>query len=56
MEDTSKHIKKMQLQIWLAKMPAERLRQAIVDNEALFIFWKEAKSELLLTGKKPGNE
>ncbi len=47
MQDTPKHIKKIQLQIWLSKSPAERLRQAIQDNEAQFTFWKQAKSELL---------
>ena len=46
MEDTPKHIKKIQLQIWLSKPPAERLLQAIQDNEAQFAFWKQAKAEL----------
>ena len=46
MEDTPKHIKKMQLQIWLSKSPAERLLQAIQDNEAQFAFWKQAKIDL----------
>lgn len=52
MEDTSKYIKKIQLQIWLSKPPAERLQIAIQDNEAQFAFWKQAKLELL-SGKKP---
>jgi hypothetical protein len=46
MDDTPQHIKKLQLRIWLSKPPAERLRQAIEDNDALFAFWKQAKSEL----------
>jgi hypothetical protein len=50
MKDTPDHIKKMQLQIWLAKSPAERLLQAIRDNEALFVFWEQAKLELAKTG------
>jgi hypothetical protein len=52
MEDTPKHIKKLQLQIWLSKPPEERLLRAIQDNEALFTFWKQAK-EQLLSEKKP---
>ena len=51
MQDTPDHIKKIQLQIWLAKSPAERLRQAIQDNEALFTFWEHAKSELAAENK-----
>ena len=47
MEGTPKQIKKIQLQIWLSKSPAERLKQAIQDNEAQFAFWKQAKLELL---------
>ncbi len=46
MNDTPDHIKKLQLQIWLSKPPAERLRQAIEDNAALFAFWERAKKEL----------
>jgi len=50
--DTSAHIKKLQLQIWLPKSPAERLLQAIQDNEAQFAFWKQAKAQLLNDKKK----
>ncbi len=46
MTDTPDHIKKLQLQIWLAKTPEERLFQAIKDNEDLFNFWKAARSQL----------
>ena len=56
MNDTPDHVKKIQLQIWLAKSPAERLRQAIEDNEALFIFWEQAKRELAETRGKAANE
>ena len=52
MEDTPDHVKKMQSQIWLAKSPAERLHQAITDNEALFAFWKHAKQESGVESKK----
>ncbi len=47
MQDTPEHIKKIQLQIWLAKSPSERLLQAIVDNEALFAFWEHARAEFV---------
>jgi hypothetical protein len=43
MTDTPKHIKDIQLQIWLSKPPAERLRQFLIDNDALYTFWQEAK-------------
>ena len=46
MQDTPDHINKLQLQIWLAKTPEERLIQAIKDSEDMFNFWKEAKSQL----------
>ncbi|MBD0352332.1 MAG: hypothetical protein M3342_06135 [Bacteroidota bacterium] len=46
MNDTPQHIKERQLQIWLSKPPGERLRQFLIDNEALFIFWKEAKEQI----------
>jgi hypothetical protein len=40
MNDTPENIKELQLQIWLSKSPAERLKQAIEDNAALFKFWE----------------
>jgi hypothetical protein len=43
MSDTSKHIYDMQLKLWLAKSPMERLHQLMLDNEALFKFWREAR-------------
>ena len=52
MEDTPQHIKKIQLEIRLAKSPAERLLQAIQDNEALFAFWEQARLELVQAGAK----
>jgi hypothetical protein len=45
MDDTPEHIKKIQLQIWLSKPPMERLRQFLIDNEALYMFWQNAKTE-----------
>lgn len=46
MDDTPQHIKDLQLKIWLSKTPGERLRQFMVDNEQLFLFWKTAKAQL----------
>jgi hypothetical protein len=46
MEDTSPEIKQMQLKIWLAKPPEERLRIALEDNEAQFALWNELKKNL----------
>ncbi len=43
MTDTPQHIKALQLKIWLSKPPMERLRQMMVDNEAMFKFWAKAK-------------
>lgn len=45
MNDTPKHIKELQLKIWLSKSPGERLMQALKDNEMLFRIWKNAKDE-----------
>ncbi len=43
MTDTLQHIYDLQLKLWLAKSPAERLNQLMIDNDALFKFWKKAK-------------
>jgi hypothetical protein len=39
MTDTPQNIKAIQLKIWLSKPPMERLRQMMIDNEALIQFW-----------------
>jgi hypothetical protein len=39
MTDTSQDIKALQLKIWLSKSPMERLKQMMMDNEALMQFW-----------------
>ncbi|SDE47180.1 hypothetical protein SAMN04487996_105140 [Dyadobacter soli] len=49
MTDTPEHIKQLQLQIWLAKSPMDRLRQMMLDNEALFVFWNNARMDLSKT-------
>ncbi|WP_167459446.1 hypothetical protein [Pedobacter jejuensis] len=43
MKDTTDEINDLQLKIWLAKTPSERLRQLLVDNEALYKFWNNVK-------------
>jgi hypothetical protein len=43
MNDTPQHIKELQLKIWLSKSPAERLKQFLEDNEALYKFWDKTK-------------
>jgi hypothetical protein len=43
MTDTPQHIKDLQIKIWLAKTPSERLHQLMVDNEALLKFWANVK-------------
>jgi hypothetical protein len=45
MNDTPKHIKELQLKIWMSKTPGERLFQFIKDNEIMFRIWKQAKEE-----------
>ncbi|MCY7423042.1 MAG: hypothetical protein LH478_15025 [Chitinophagaceae bacterium] len=53
MDDTPQHIKDLQLKIWLDKPPMERLRQFLVDNEALYLFWKANKPDEVWPGEKP---
>jgi hypothetical protein len=36
MTDTPQHIKDLQLKLWLAKTPGERLLQFITDNDIMF--------------------
>ncbi len=45
MTDTPQHIKDRQLHIWLSKPPMERLKQFLLDNEALHQFWNNAKAK-----------
>ncbi|HEX8461818.1 MAG TPA: hypothetical protein VF623_10325 [Segetibacter sp.] len=44
MTDTPRHIYDLQLQLWLAKTPAERLHTFMTDNEALLKFFAGAKA------------
>jgi hypothetical protein len=43
MTDTPKHIKELQLKIWLSKSPGERLRLTLESNGQLLHFWSSAK-------------
>jgi len=43
MTDTPQNIKAMQLKIWLSKPPMERLRQMMIDNEAMMHFWSTTR-------------
>ena len=36
MTDTPKHVHEIQLALWLAKSPGERLVQFLADNDALY--------------------
>ena len=56
MDDTPQHIKDLQLKIWLDKPPMERLRQFLVDNEALYLFWKSNKPEEIWPREKPNEK
>jgi len=46
MTDTPKHIKDLQLKLWLAKSPGERLYQFLIDNDTMFQGLIEAKKKL----------
>jgi hypothetical protein len=49
MTDTPQHIQDLQLQLWLAKTPGERLLQALKNNEQLFLLFKHGREEMLKT-------
>ena len=46
MTDTPTHVQEIQLQIWLAKSPGERLLQFLTDNDALYKGILAAKNKL----------
>jgi hypothetical protein len=52
MQDTPQHIKDLQLQIWLAKPPMERLRQFLIDNDSFFQLVNEIKKNSSAPTKK----
>ncbi|MES1219726.1 MAG: hypothetical protein ABUT20_29770 [Bacteroidota bacterium] len=43
MNDTPKHIRDLQLKMWLSKTPGERLYQFIIDNDAMYQALREYK-------------
>ncbi|HEX6847281.1 MAG TPA: hypothetical protein VF144_09895 [Chitinophagaceae bacterium] len=43
MTDTPEHIKEMQVNLWMAKTPEERLYQFIADNDAMYRALREFK-------------
>ena len=46
MDDTPEHVKKIQLEIWLAKPPEERIRLTLQMNDELFTLWDEVKKNM----------
>ncbi len=46
MTDTPKHIRELQLKIWLSKPPGERLFQFLKDNDDMLKAINEAKRKL----------
>lgn len=56
MTDTPQHVKDLQLKIWLSKTPAERLRQLMIDNDAIFNFWANIKAVIKNKNSVPDNK
>ena len=46
MSDTPQHIRDLQLKLWFAKTPEERLTQFLKDNDEMFRFILAAKKKL----------
>lgn len=46
MKDTPKHIYKLQLKLWLSKLPGERLYQFLIDNDAMLNALRETKKNM----------
>ncbi|CAN5358134.1 hypothetical protein BH11BAC3_BH11BAC3_40440 [soil metagenome] len=46
MTDTPKHVQQIQLELWLAKTPGERLLQFLHDNDILYKAILKAKEQL----------
>lgn len=43
MDDTPEFVKQKQLEIWLQKPPAERLKLTLQHNDELYKFWNTLK-------------
>lgn len=52
MTDTPKHIQQIQLDLWLAKTPGERLLQFLHDNDAMYKAILKAKEQIEKTKKQ----
>jgi len=46
MNDTPRHIKDLQLKLWLSRTPGERLYQFLIDNDTMLNGLREAKKKL----------
>ncbi len=46
MTDTPQHVQEIQLALWLAKSPGERLMQFLTDNDALYKGILDAKKNI----------
>lgn len=46
MIDTPKHVQEIQLELWLAKSPGDRLLQFLTDNDALYKAILKAKEDI----------
>jgi len=46
MTDTPKYVQEIQLKLWLAKTPGERLLQFLTDNDAMYKAILKAKEQL----------
>lgn len=44
--DTPKYVQEIQLKLWLAKTPGERLLQFLTDNDAMFKAMLKVKEQL----------
>lgn len=55
MNDTPQHVKDLQLKLWLARTPGERLFQFLTDNDAMYQALRDYKirNNLPLYGLDP---
>lgn len=56
MNDTPQDIYDLQLKLWIAKPPMERLHRLMTDNAALLRFWREVKPVVNTGFKKNRHE
>lgn len=55
MNDTPDHVKKIQLELWLAKPPEERIRLTLQMNDELYGLWNEVKKNMAVS-KQDGTD